>query len=125
MSDGSRQRILLVTRNLPPLVGGMERLNWHLADELSQFAEVRVIGPQGSAALGPKGVEIVEAPLRPLWKFLLRARTLARRQARAWKPDVVLAGSGLAAPIALGAARVCGAKAAAYVHGLDIAVKHP
>jgi hypothetical protein len=26
-----RKRILLVTRNLPPLVGGMERLNWHRA----------------------------------------------------------------------------------------------
>jgi len=29
----SQQRILIITRNLPPLVGGMERLNWHMADE--------------------------------------------------------------------------------------------
>ncbi len=28
----SQQRILIITRNLPPLVGGMERLNWHMAD---------------------------------------------------------------------------------------------
>lgn len=27
-------RILLITRNLPPLVGGMERRNWYMADEL-------------------------------------------------------------------------------------------
>ena len=26
---GTRPRVLHVTRNLPPLVGGMERLNWH------------------------------------------------------------------------------------------------
>lgn len=44
-------RILLITRNLPPLVGGMERLNWHMADELAKRAEVRVVGPVGSAAL--------------------------------------------------------------------------
>ncbi len=41
-------RILLITRNLPPLVGGMERLNWHMADELAKQAEVRVVGPSGS-----------------------------------------------------------------------------
>ena len=29
-----QQRVLIITRNLPPLVGGMERLNWHMADEL-------------------------------------------------------------------------------------------
>lgn len=27
-------RILSITHNLPPLVGGMERLNWHMTDEL-------------------------------------------------------------------------------------------
>jgi phosphatidylinositol alpha-1,6-mannosyltransferase len=120
-----RPRILIVTRNLPPLVGGMERLNWHMAEELARVADVRVIGPEGSAALAPNGVQIREAPLRPLWKFLLRARTLARREAKGWKPDVVLAGSGLTAPIARTAARACGAKTAVYVHGLDLTVRHP
>lgn len=117
-------RILLVTRNLPPLVGGMERLNWHMAEELSKFAEVRVVGPAGAAALAPDGVIVREAPLQPLWKFLLRARKLARREARAWRPDIVLAGSGLTAPIARSVARMIGAQMAVYVHGLDIVVKH-
>ncbi len=27
----SKQHILIVTRNLPPLVGGMERLNWQMS----------------------------------------------------------------------------------------------
>ena len=118
-------RILLVTRNLPPLVGGMERLNWHMAAELAKTADVRIIGPIGSAALAPNGVPIREAPLNPLWKFLLCARLLARREARVWKPDVVLAGSGLTAPLAQSAARVCNARTAVYVHGLDVAVEHP
>lgn len=125
MPESRRQRILLVTRNLPPLVGGMERLNWHMADELSKTAEVRVIGPPGSAAMAPADVTVRETTLQPLWKFLQRAWALARHEARAWKPDIVLAGSGLTAPIALSAARLCGAKTCVYVHGLDVAVRHP
>ena len=117
-------RILIVTRNLPPLVGGMERLNWHMTEELAKVAEVRVVGPEGSAELASAGIEVHEAPLQPLWKFLVHARTLARRVARQWHPDVVLAGSGLTAPIARSAARTCAARVAVYVHGLDIAVKN-
>jgi glycosyltransferase involved in cell wall biosynthesis len=120
----SPRRILIVTRNLPPLVGGMERLNWHMAEQLAINADVHVIGPTGSAAVAPAGVAVREAPLRPLWKFLLRARALARHEARTWKPDIVLAGSGLAAPIARSAARTCGASTVVYVHGLDIAVRN-
>ena len=119
-----RTRILLVTRNLPPLVGGMERLNWHMAEELAKVAEVRVVGPEGSAALAPVGITVQEVPLKPLWKFLWRARSLARSEARRWKPDLVLAGSGLTAPVTRSAARACGARTAIYVHGLDVAVRH-
>jgi phosphatidylinositol alpha-1,6-mannosyltransferase len=125
MPEPSRPRVLLITRNLPPLVGGMERLNWHLAEELGKVAEVRIVGPDGSRPVAPSGIEVREAPLKPLWKFLLRARALARREARVWQPDVVLAGSGLTAPIARSAARVCDARSAVYVHGLDVAVEHP
>lgn len=123
--EAGRQRILLVTRNLPPLVGGMERLNWHMADELSRYADVHVVGPAESEATKPETVGFSPAPLRPLWRFLLRAGWQTILQARRWKPDVILAGSGLTAPIALIAARLCGAKAVAYVHGLDISVNHP
>jgi phosphatidylinositol alpha-1,6-mannosyltransferase len=125
MSDAPRPRILLVTRNLPPLVGGMERLNWHMADELSHRAEVRVIGPAGSAAMAPPGVVVDEVPLKPLWKFLAYAQWKARRVARAWKPNVVLAGSGLTAPAVWLAARARGARSVVYTHGLDLAVRHP
>lgn len=125
MAERRRPRVLLVTRNLPPLVGGMERLNWHLADELAKVADVRVVGPEGSAAPAPRAVVVREATLKPLWKFLLHARGLARREARRWKADIVLAGSGLTAPLARSAARTCGARAVVYVHGLDVAVTHP
>lgn len=119
------KRLLFVTRNLPPLVGGMERLNWHMADQLSRHMQVRVIGPIGSAALAPPGIKVQEIPLRPLWKFLAFAHWHALREAFCWRPDFVLAGSGLTALPAWLAARGSGAVAAVYVHGLDVAVRHP
>jgi phosphatidylinositol alpha-1,6-mannosyltransferase len=117
-------RVLLITRNFPPLWGGMERLNWHLAERLAESHEVRLIGPQGAAQHAPPRVQVREAPL-PVHRFLLGAARLARHEARAWRPDWVLAGSGLTAPLALWAARACKAHTAAYVHGLDVAVPHP
>lgn len=119
----SKQRILVITRNLPPLVGGMERLNWHMADELSKYADVKVIGPKGAAVLKPKDVTITEAPLKPLPLFLLMAFFKSLWSALRWKPDVILAGSGLTAPIAWLTSKVCGARSATYLHGFDITVK--
>lgn len=121
----ARPRLLLVTRNFPPLWGGMERLNWHMAAELSRHFALYVIAPQGAAAQVPDGVRSIEVPLAPLRAFIGHSAWQTWRAARRFRPDVVLAGSGLTAPIALWAARACGAKSAAYVHGLDVAVPHP
>ena len=118
-------RILHITRNLPPLVGGMERLNWHIADELSRYAQVHLIGPEGSAALRPAAVPVTEVPLRPLPRFLLASAWQAVTVARRFQPHIVLAGSGLTAPAASLAARASGARAYVYLHGLDAAVQHP
>lgn len=126
MAERARShRILHVTRNLPPLVGGMERLNWHIAEALSRHARVQVVGPAGAAACRPAGVDVQEVPLRPLWRFLLASAWCTFRLAHQHRPDWVLAGSGLTAPAAWLAARACGARAAVYVHGLDVAVRHP
>lgn len=119
----SQKRILIITRNLPPLVGGMERLNWHMADELSKYAEVKVIGPQGAAASKPENVSLTEAPLKPLPLFLLVSFFKAIWLALRWRPDVILSGSGLTAPLAWLASKLCGARSAVYLHGLDITVK--
>lgn len=118
-------RIELITRNLPPLVGGMERLNWHIAAQLAHHAMVHVVGPEGSAAQAPPQVSLSEVPLRPLWRFLLASAYQGAAVARSVRPDIVLAGSGLTAPAALLAARAVGARACAYLHGLDAAVQHP
>ena len=118
----NKTKILIITRNLPPLVGGMERLNWHMADELSKYVEVKVIGPKGSKSTKPKQVCLTEAPLKPLPLFLAITFLKSLWQALRWKPDVILAGSGLTAPLAWLASKICGARSAAYLHGFDITV---
>ena len=120
----TRPRILIITRNLPPLVGGMERLNWHMADELAKQADVYIVGPNGAAAIKPATVGFAPAPLKPLPLFLLLAFFQALWLALRWRPTVVLAGSGLTAPLAWLVGKCCGARTAAYLHGLDITVKH-
>ena len=118
------KKILIVTRNFPPLWGGMERLNLRMAEELSRAAEVRLVAPDGAEKYVAEAIAVSPAPLKPLWRFLCAALFRTWREARSWKPDVILAGSGLTAPMALAASRQCGARAFAYLHGLDITAPH-
>ncbi|MEH6671183.1 glycosyltransferase family 4 protein [Halopseudomonas sp.] len=124
MPEEEIRKILIITRNLPPLVGGMERLNWHMADELSKHAEVHVISPKGSARMKPESVMLTEVPLHPLPLFLVMAFCKGLYRALSDRPDIILAGSGLTAPIAWLLSIFSGARSAAYLHGFDITVNH-
>jgi phosphatidylinositol alpha-1,6-mannosyltransferase len=116
---------LVITRNLPPLVGGMERLVWHIVDELNQDYCVHVIGPAGCKPFLPRGVTVGEVPLKPLYWYLLRAKLSTLWQVFCRRPHLVFAGSGLTAPFACIVAWLSGAHCVAYLHGLDIEVRHP
>ena len=120
----ARPRILVITRNLPPLIGGMERLNWHMANELSNQADIRLIGPKGSASQKPPQTTLTEAPLKPLLLFVIVSLSKGLWLSKVWKPDIILAGSGLTAPLAWLIGVKCGARSAAYLHGFDITVNH-
>lgn len=116
----ARPCALILTRNLPPLIGGMERLVWHIVDELRADYCVHVVGPVGSRAHLPPHVTASEVPLKPLPWFFLRTQFSALGAALCLRPRIVLAGSGLTAPFAWLAARLTGARCIVYLHGLDI-----
>lgn len=120
-----RETALLITRNLPPLLGGMERLNYHIALALNEWLRLIVIGPIGCKKNLPDSVNVLEAPPKPLWRFLLSSGLQAFGIAMRKKPGFVIAGSGLTAPLAWTAARLAGARSAVYLHGLDIIASHP
>lgn len=116
-----RPRILLVTRNLPPLVGGMERLILNLAGGLNDFAELTVIGPKGCSVHLPAEARVLEVPAR-LAPFLLRATLVSLKLCRQQRFDLIIGGSGIVAPSLRLLSTIYRCKTMLLVHGLDIVV---
>lgn len=117
----ARAAVLLITRNLPPLLGGMERLNQRMAGALTQKYRLAAIGPWGSTSHLPQSCELsAEAPHRSLLRFMLHAWLQALRLAWRLRPSIVIAGSGLTSPIAWLAARFSRSRSVVYLHGLDV-----
>jgi phosphatidylinositol alpha-1,6-mannosyltransferase len=83
-----------------------------------------VIGPSGCRVSLPSSVTVDELAVQPLPLFLLRAAWRALIRAIGSRPRVIVAGSGLAAPIAVITARLRGARSVVYLHGLDLVVDH-
>ncbi len=119
-----RKKALLITRNLPPLVGGMERLVWHVANALRAEYELHVIGPAGCPEHLPEEVIATEISVQSLPWFLIRACCASVWQGLRYRPDLVFAGSGLSAPFAWLASRLIGVRCAVYLHGLDIEARN-
>jgi len=120
MSEARHKTVLLITRNFPPMVGGMEKLNLRMLEGLSLTHQTILIGPKGCRDFAPAGTRVHEAPASNFLVFLIYAKCMAIYLSLSQKPDVCLAGSGLVAPYAWLAARLSGARAVVYVHGLDL-----
>lgn len=115
--------LFLVTRNFPPVHGGMERLIYHVYRELRNEFEVAVLGPRGCENFVEPHSQVSSCRLTPTTAFLACLQWKAYRTARRLRPHLVLAGSGVAVPAALGAARSIGVPVIAYLHGLDLVVR--
>ncbi|WP_436917323.1 glycosyltransferase family 4 protein [Acinetobacter schindleri] len=120
INDMSQKKILIVTRNLPPLIGGMERLNWHIADELSYENDVLLLSHREAKQQAPKNCQFFGITLNPLPLFLILAFCHTFLICLRHKPDILFAGSGLTAPITVFWAKIFRKKSIVYVHGLDI-----
>jgi len=120
----SPHSILLISRNFPPLLGGMERLNHHVLLELAREHEVHLVGPDGAAAHVEHPQRVRTCPAVPISRFLTCATLRGIRVARRIRPELVIAGSGVNAPPAWAAARAGGARWMVYLHGLDLVVRN-
>ncbi len=125
MAVNRRKRILLVTRNFPPLTGGMERLNFHIYLELQKEFEIFIAGPDGCQNFLSLNTGFSVFPPKPVGLFLIRSFIATYRLAAKEKPDLIIAGSGVTSLAALWAARMTGAKLINYLHGLDIIYPSP
>jgi phosphatidyl-myo-inositol dimannoside synthase len=120
----SPQRALLVSRNFPPLIGGMERLNQNLLMQLGKKFDTLLVGPRGAESSAPGAKKILTCPDKSIYQFLVCAIFKAAYLALKMRPELVLAGSGVTAIPAWLAARFCGAKFGIYLHGLDLVAAH-
>lgn len=114
------KKILMVTRNLPPLIGGMERLNWHIADELSHENEIFLLSHTKAQNNAPTNCNFYGVSLNPLTLFLITAFIKTFLICVFKRPDILFAGSGLTAPIVVFWAKLFRKKSVIYLHGLDI-----
>lgn len=120
MSDAPKKTVLLITRNFPPVVGGMEKLNQRMFEGISQHFTAVLIAPKGAKQFVPPNAKVYEAPSLSLPVFFLYAFFTSIYLAIKLRPCVVLAGSGLTAPFAYTASRFTRGKSIVYVHGLDL-----
>ncbi|RLL38312.1 glycosyltransferase family 1 protein [Acinetobacter cumulans] len=118
------KKILIITRNLPPLIGGMERLNWHIADELSKDNDIILLSHSEAKLMAPSNCDFHGVRLNPLPIFLIIVFIKTFILCLQKKPDILFAGSGLIAPITTFWAKIFRKKSIVYIHGLDIATNH-
>ena len=97
----------------------MERLNYHAFEALSGQYDMALLGPQGCSDF-IQDIPAVGISTNSSLSYVVHCCAQAYRLARQWKPDLVVAGSGVAALPARVAARCAGAKTVTLVHGLDI-----
>ncbi len=114
--------ILLVTRNFPPLLGGMERLNQYLLQELEREYDAYLVGPKGANTHVAHPERVIACPSTPVSVFLIHAAVKAVRSARRYRPCLIIAGSGVNALPAWLAAKASGTPWVVYLHGLDLVV---
>jgi phosphatidylinositol alpha-1,6-mannosyltransferase len=122
--EASRRTVLLVTRNFPPLLGGMERFNQRVLEQLSRSFRTAICGPRGCEAYLAPDVPVSTASIKPLAAFMTAMCVKTMRMVRRIRPDVIIAGSGLTAPVALLAGRVFGVPVIVFLYGLDLVVSN-
>ncbi|WAR44092.1 glycosyltransferase family 4 protein [Methylomonas rapida] len=114
------KKILLLTRNFPPLTGGMERLNHHLYLELKKHFDVLVAGPCGSHAYLDSDTLFCEFSYKPLYAFLWSSFWKTLKFCNQYKPDLIIAGSGATALSARLLGYIFNIPVITFVHGLDL-----
>lgn len=119
-----KYKILHVTRNLPPLIGGMEKLNLEIANRLAKHYELTCIGPKLAKASISTGIKFYGVPHKNLFLFVISSCLYTLFASLKHRPNIIISGSGLASLPCFVVSKLTGAKSIVYLHGLDIAVNH-
>jgi len=118
------KNVLIISRNFPPLLGGMEKLIWNVYDQLKTSYQLNIIGPIGCRKHIVAPHEASECPVSPLFLFLQTALLKGLLIASKKKYSIIFAGSGITAPLAVIIGKLHKIPVITYVHGLDLIAKN-
>ena len=115
--QGARPRVLYVSYNFPPKLGGLEQVVLEVWQALGERAEVVALAQHAPGAAEPGVLRPSRDGLLAYAAFVLRT---GRRLAREAPFDLVVGGSGVVAPLVAWLAGRGGARSALVLHGLDV-----
>lgn len=118
--ENKKIKMAFFSRNFPPLVGGMERLNANLVKIFNNYCELWVVGPKGCGAFMSVNITVKEISKKNIFFFMFQGFIQTIYLGLKNKFDVIFGGSGVVAPLCWVASRISGAKFICYVHGLDL-----
>lgn len=123
--DSTPREILLVTRNFPPLMGGMEKVMWNVFKSVGERYVCTVVGPSNSTRYISSPHTSIECNEGSHLAFLASAASKAWRATARKHFSLVIGGSGFVAPICrlLQAGRQV--PSLIFLHGLDIVARNP
>lgn len=118
-----RIRALMITPDYPPAVGGIQLLAHRIVSHFEQI-ETRVVtigGPGSGQSLCDDAVRVTRVPKMPNHRLeIALMNAMAVREARRFRPDVVLSAHIVASPAATAIMRLMGTPTVLYVHGKEV-----
>jgi phosphatidylinositol alpha-1,6-mannosyltransferase len=119
-----KKRVLIVTRNFPPLVGGMERLIFNVYDQLGKDFICDVVGPDGCSKYVNPPHSAYECSTKYVSLFLLTALFKSIKLCLKKRYNICIAGSGVTAPVTLISSIFFSFPSIVYIHGLDLVAQN-
>ena len=119
------KKILLITRNFPPLVGGMERFVWNVYLQLQKTYSCDVVGPNdANRYIEEPEKEHSEYKADPIPLYLSKAALKSFGLAFRNDYSLCIAGSGVTAPLATMIGKIFSIPVITFVYGLDLVVEN-
>ena len=117
----TRKNVTLISRNFPPLTGGMERLVYKTYIGLTGKFNTTLIGPRGCTKYTEPSTHAYEAPIKSVSLFLITALVKgALHHLRNGRAAIFIGGSGVVAPVVYILSRLFSSRNILMIHGLDI-----
>jgi phosphatidyl-myo-inositol dimannoside synthase len=114
-------RILLITWNYPPKIGGMEMMLYQLVQHLPRSFDVDVLVPGKEIPSDlPERANVIHTNNTSIWGFYVSAFKRGRQLLAKRHHDLIVAGSALVTPVVYVLGRQLSMKTAVHVYGLDV-----